>query len=277
MFAIRYRYKSKPQNHLLDSYMTVDEKLLRLRVVIRKHGKHVMNKLFDDYVTGPITKKVIPSCILCGAEDNLTKEHVLPKWVFENNPKHFFTTDVNQLSQSYIKATLPACRDCNSDLLNSVERFIQKTLSQVDLQKCYYNAEEWENIIRWLEIIDYKFQVLDVSTKFLAHKEAGYIPALADLSIAIMRDISIRSVTSKCRLSLKRIATKDKGERFNSLIVGRTIEKTFHYFHKSGEFIHLEIPTYNKAFFYFYEKEFTNNRIAKKEAMKIIKSVYGGK
>ena len=89
-----------------------------------------------------------------------------------------------------------------------------------------------------------------------------------------MRDMSVRSVTSKGRLALKRIATKDKGKMFNSLIVGRTIKKTFHYFHKSGQFIHLEIPTYNKAFFYFYEKEFRNDRTAKKEAMKIIKSVY---
>jgi hypothetical protein len=125
-----------------------------------------------------------------------------------------------------------------------------------------------------MEIIDYKFQVLDITTKFLAHQKAGYIPALADFSIAFMRDMSIRSVTSKCRLALRRIATKDKSKRFNSLIVGRTIQKTFHYFHKSGQFIHLEIPTYNKAFFYFYEKEFKNDKTTKKEAIKIIKSVY---
>ena len=255
--------------------MTVDEKLLRLRIIARKHGKHVMNKLFDDYVTGLISKKIVPSCILCGAEENLTKEHVLPKWVFESNTKRSFTTDVNQLSQAYIKATLPACLNCNRDILNSIEQSIQKTLSQVDLKKTYYTSEEWENIIRWLEIIDFKFQVLDISKKFLAHKKAGYIPALADLSIAFMRDMSVRSVTSKCRLALKRIATKDKSKRVNSLIVGRTIEKTFHYFHQSGQFIHLEIPAYNKAFFYFYEKEFTNDKIAKREAIKIIKSVYG--
>ena len=254
--------------------MIIDEKFLRLRIIARKHGKYVMNKLFDDYVTGLITKKIVPSCILCGAEENLTKEHVLPKWVFESNPKHVFTTDVNQLSQSYIRATLPACPNCNSDLLNSIERYIQKTLSQVDLKKRYYSSDEWENIIRWLEIIDFKFQVLDITTKFLAHKEAGYIPALADFSIAFMREMSVRSVTSNGRLALKRIATKNKSKRSNSLIVARTIKKTFNYFHKSGQFIYLEIPTYNKAFFYFYEREFRNDRIAKKEAMKIINSVY---
>ncbi len=208
--------------------MTVDDLFLRQRIIARTNGKYVMNKLFTDYVRGLITKKVTPSCFLCGVEKDLTKEHVLPKWVFESNAKHFFTSDVNQLPKAYISSTLPACRNCNSVLLNGIERFIQKTLSQVDLKKRYYTGEEWENIIRWLEIIDFKFQVLDITTKFRAHKKAGYIPGLADFSIAFMRDMSVSSVTSKCRLSLKRITTKDKRKRENSLIVGKTIEKSFH-------------------------------------------------
>ena len=254
--------------------MTIDENFLRLRKVVRTHGKSAMQKLFDDYLTGPITKKVIPSCILCCSNKNLTKEHVLPKWVFENNDKHSFTTDVNQLSHSYISATVPACRSCNSDLLNSIERYIQKTLSEVDLKRRYHSPEEWENIIRWLEIIDFKFQVWDIITKFRAHKTAGYIPFLTDFSIAFMRDLSVRSVKSKARLSLKRVSTKNKDKRVNSRIVGRTIKKTFHYFHKSGQFMHLELPTYNKGFFYFFEKEHRSDTATLKEAMKIIKSVY---
>jgi hypothetical protein len=254
--------------------MTIDENFLKLRGLVRKHGKYVMRKLFDDYVTGPITKKLVPSCILCGTEQNITKEHVLPKWVFESNAKHFFTTDVNQLSRPYINSTLPACKSCNSILLNGIEKYIQKTLSEVDLVNRYYTAEEWDNVIRWLEILDFKFQVLDITTKFRAHKTAGYIPALADFSIAFMRDMSVRSVTSKARLALKRIGTKNKNGRPNSLIVGRTIKKTFHYFHKSGQFIHLELPTYNKGFFYFYEKEYKKDKAALKEAMKIIKEIY---
>lgn len=254
--------------------MTFEEKLLKLRIIARTQGKYVMNKLFDDYLTGLITKEIIPSCILCGSETNLTKEHVLPRWVFENNSKHTFKTDINQLSQTYIGATLPLCLDCNSDLLNSIERYVVKTLSKVDLKTRFYSSEEWENIIRWLEIIDFKFQVLDIITKFRAHKEAGYFPSLADFSIAFMRDMTIRKVTSKARLALKRISIKNKSKMFNSLIVGTTKQKTFHYFHKSGQFIYLEIPSYNKCFFYFYEKVFENDKHAEKEAMEIIKSTY---
>lgn len=254
--------------------MDIKDSFLKLRGIVRTHGKYVMKKLSDDFITAPIAKKITPSCILCGSEQNITKEHVLPKWVFESDAKHFFKADVNQLPQFYIRATLPACKGCNSDLLNSIERYVQKTLTVVDLKERYYSPDEWENIIRWLEIIDFKFQVLDIMTKFRAHKTAGYIPALADFSIAFMRDLSVRTIMSKVRLSLKRIGTKNKKRRSNSLIVGRTIEKTFHYFHTSGQFLHLELPTYNKAFFYFYEKEYKSDRGALSSAKKIISEVY---
>lgn len=227
--------------------MPVDDTLLQLRLIARKKGKYVMNKLFDDYLTGDINKEVISSCILCGSESNLTKEHVLPRWVFENNAKRIFTTDVNQLSQKYISTTLPMCSTCNSQILNTIEKYIQKTLSEVDLETKYYSPENWTNIIRWLETIDFKFQLIDITTKFRAHKNAGYIPFLSELSIAEMRDFSIRTITSKARLSLKRISTKDKSRMANSLIVGKTKIKTFNYFHKSGQFIHLEIPNLNNS------------------------------
>lgn len=254
--------------------MPFEDTLLQLRLIARKNGKNLMNKLFDDYLTGPFNKEINTSCLLCGSESDLTKEHVLPKWVFESDPKRTFTTDVNELPQKYIGTTLPMCSTCNSDILNSLERYIQNTLSEVDLETRYYSSENWENIIRWLETIDFKFQLMDITTKFRAHKKAGYIPFLADFSIAEMRDISIRTIKSKARFALKRISTKDKSKMANSLIVGKTKAKTFHYYHKSGQFIYLEIPKYNKVFFYFYEREFKNDKKAEKEAMKIIKSVY---
>jgi hypothetical protein len=254
--------------------MPFEDTLLQLRLIARKKGKYVMNKLFNDYLTGPFNKETNPSCTLCGSETSLTTEHVLPKWVFEKDPKRTFTTEVNELSQKYIGTTILMCSVCNSELLNTLERYIQESLSVVDLETRYYSSEEWENIIRWLETIDFKFQVFDIVTKFRAHKKAGYIPFLADFSIAEIRDEAMRSIKSKARLALKRISTKNKGKMFNSLIVGKTKAKTFHYFHRSGKFIYLEIPTYNKVFFYFFDREFKNDKKAEKEAMKIIKSVY---
>lgn len=254
--------------------MSIDQSFLEIRKIVRTHGKRVMRKLFDDHLTGLITKKRIPSCFLCGSEKNITKEHILPKWVFESNDKQFFISDVNQLNQSYIRATIPACLRCNSVLLNNVEKYIQKTLSEVNLQTRYYSDDEWENVIRWLEIIDYKFQVWDLRSNFVRHKKSDYIPALADFSIAFIRNLSVRSVTTKTRLALKRVGTKAKKDRAKSLIVGRTIKKTFHYFHTSGQFMHLELPTYNKAFFYFFERKFRSDKTTLKEAQKMIKIAY---
>jgi len=254
--------------------MSFNDTLLQLRLIARKKGKYVMSKLFDDYLTGHIDKKRTISCLLCGSKSNITKEHVLPKWVFENDPKRTFTTDVNQLPQKYIGTTLPMCSTCNTEILNTLELYIQRTISEVDLKTKYYSSENWDNIIRWLETIDFKFQLMDITTKFRAHKETGYVPFLADFSIAEMRDFSIRTIQSKARLSLKRISTKDKSKRANSLIVGTTKVKTFNYFHKSGQFIHLEIPKYNKVFFYFFEREFEDDEDIETEVMNIIKSVY---
>jgi hypothetical protein len=38
--------------------------------------------------------------------------------------------------------------------------------------------------------------------------------------------------------------------------------------------MHLELPTYNKGFFYFFEKKFKSDKVALNEAKKIIKSAY---
>src|SRR5680860_1330001 len=149
--------------------MPIEDTLLKLRLTARKRGKYVMNKLFDDYLTGHLNKEVTTSCLLCGSESNITKEHVLPKWVFESESQRSFTTDVNQLSQKYISTTLPMCSYCNTETLNKLEVYIQKTLSQVDLKTTYYSSENWENIIRWLETIDFKFQkmMMDTVAEFL--------------------------------------------------------------------------------------------------------------
>lgn len=255
--------------------MSIEKKLLAIRKIARIHGKYVMGKLFDDYLTGLISKKRIPSCSFCGNESNLTKEHILPRWVFENDPKHFFTSDVNELEQSYVGATIPLCSNCNSNLFNSLEREIQIILGRADLKNNFYSPDDLLLIIRWFEIIDFKFQVWDLRTDFKRHKKSQYIPFLAEFSIAFMRLYSVRIITTKARKSLKRIATKNKINRERSLIIGTTKEKTFHYFHTSGEFIYLEIPAYKKVFFYFYEREFKTELQARRAALKTIRFAYG--
>lgn len=254
--------------------MDLNYTLKLIRSIARNEGPVVLRKLFHIHFRSNSTE-YSDFCLLCGSESNITREHVLPRWVFENNPNHFFVTDVNQLPHKYIEATVPMCRFCNNEILNKIETYVQKTISKVDLEKVYYSPEEWENIIRWLEIIDFKFQLLDVLKKFKAHKTKGFFPGFSEISIAEMRYIfSIRKIQSNLRSSLKRISQKNKSNRAASLIVGKTKIKTFNYFHTSGDFIHLEIPKYNKAFFYFFERSYKSDVGAKRAATRIIKSVY---
>ena len=154
---------------------------MELRKVVRENGPAVMRKLIYENLTGPIGIQIEPACVFCGSTESITQEHILPKWVFESEHKHFFTSDVNELGQRYIGATLPACWRCNSVILNGIEQYIQKTLAEVDLVNRWYTDEEWDDVIRWLEIIDYKFQVWDIMTKFSwrTRKQAIYRPLLS--------------------------------------------------------------------------------------------------
>lgn len=77
-------------------------------------------------------------CSFCGSIKNVTKEHVIPRWVFENDPDKFFKTDVNGIRQTYNKTTIPACEVCNSDLLNSLEKYIQQIFTNRDLKVNFF-------------------------------------------------------------------------------------------------------------------------------------------
>lgn len=266
--AIILIYMTTPTNRSEDHL--IDKTFLELRKIVKTQGKYVMRKLFLDYVTGPYQEKVVPACIICGTHDNITKEHVLPRWIYDNNPRYSFKILVNELNQDFIKATVPACCRCNSELLNNVERYIQQTLSTVDFTSREYSRQEISNIIRWLEIIDYKFHVWQIIAKFIRHKKIHYVSDIADFSIAFMKEGSIRAITSKTRLALKRVATKNKAERINSLFACKTIEKKFAYFHSYGNFVQVQIPSYDKMFFYFIQKKHRSNKTAIKEAVKII-------
>jgi hypothetical protein len=218
-------------------------------------------------------------CIFCASKKNLTKEHVLPKWTFEKSTEMFFITDINGSEQTYIKTTIPACADCNNNDLASIESYIISLFKSVDLQKDFFSIEELQNIIRWLEIIEYKFQILEIRRKFTKSKYADYIPYLSDIPISIMREninYSPGKAISQIRIAQKRITVKSKKEKQNSLVIFKTKNESFHFFHHLNDFIFLELPEYEIAMFYFYSRTFQDEKETHDTAMDIIKSVYKG-
>lgn len=123
----------------------------------------------------------------CGSVKDMSKEHVIPRWFLEKNTTRFFTTDINGLNQTYNRTTIPACHSCNTNLLNSLEKYIQEFFEKIDKSSLAFSEEETQNIISWLEVIDYKFQILNIRREFKASNQHGYIPYLSNLPLSVLR------------------------------------------------------------------------------------------
>ena len=258
-------------------YMFSDLKMQLIRTSIRKNSKIIIDNIIQNHIQ--LNRAIINNlelCMFCGSTINITKEHVLARWVFNKSTKGFFITDINGLSQTYNRTTIPACSHCNSNLLNGLEKYIQK-LFEITFNKQAFPQVQVANIIRWLEIIDYKFQVLNAIRRFKVSRTAGYNSYFADLPLSVLRK-SIHYSSSKAiaeiRRSQKRITIKNKAKNINSLITFKTKNQGFHFFHQMDDFIFLELPKQQIALFYFYRRIFDTEISAYEESMKIIKTFY---
>lgn len=258
----------------------MENRLQSLRKITRKNFKTIISHVVETNIKRQPKKQKNNHpdiCVFCSSTDNLTKEHVIPRWTFEGSTDKFFITNINGLQQTYNKTTIPACSTCNNDRLSFLELYINNLFAEVNLETSYFSHLELENIIRWLEIVDYKFQILNARRLFLRSKEKGYVSYLADFPISVLRpnvDYSPSKAVTEIRRSLHRLTIKNKHDNINSLIVFITSNKSFHFIHTMGEFIFIELPQYKIALFYFYKRTFSTVGKAKKEAMKIIDKVY---
>ena len=261
--------------------MAIDSKLRSLRTIVRQNSKTFIDHIIETKVSRNGSKlkssKQTEYCIFCNSKINITKEHVIPRWTFEKSAERYFITDVNGMHQTYNRTTVPACAKCNNDWLSHLENYIIDLFKNGNWQNSFFSNYEIQNIIRWLEIIEYKFQILEVRKKFVASKHGGFIPFLADFPLSVMRkskDYSPNKVVSEIRLARKRVTIKSKNENVNSLVVFKTKNESFYFFHNMNEFIYLELPQHKIALFYFYTKIFETPLAAYKEAMEVISNVY---
>ena len=258
--------------------MSIEKKLRFLRIASRQNSRFIVNNIIQANISRQATKPLpLGICMFCGSQKQITKEHVIPRWTYAGCTKKDFTTNINGLSQTYNKTVISACSTCNNDLLGELELYINNLFSATNLNTDFFNNNERSNIIRWLEIIDYKFQVLNSKRHFLASKDNGFIPYLADFPLAILRpniNYSPAKAVSEIRRSFKRLTKKNKILNLNSLIVFKSSNKGFHFFHTMDDFIFIELPQYKLALFYFYKKVFATEKDAKDEADKIISKVY---
>ncbi|HKB44240.1 MAG TPA: hypothetical protein VKC90_07615 [Chitinophagaceae bacterium] len=255
--------------------------LQTLRTIVRKNSKTIINYIANYYIKrydGKAYVGHIPRiCMFCSSTINITREHVLPRWVFEKSTEKKFITNINELSQTYNKTTIPSCSACNSILLNDLEKHINQLLSNHNLPNTFFTSQEIENIVRWLEIIDYKFQIINATRKFLTSKKGGFIPYLTDFPISVLDpnfDYSPSRVITELRRSLKRITIKSKTQYINSLVVFKTSNSGLNFFHKMNNYVFLELPQKKVALFYFYQRTFERVENARDEALAIIRKNY---
>jgi hypothetical protein len=61
-------------------------------------------------------------CVFCGSSEKLTKEHVFPNGFFEKDTNLGFVSSANKLTQTYNKAVIPCCANCNNSILSEIEK-----------------------------------------------------------------------------------------------------------------------------------------------------------
>lgn len=86
-------------------------------------------------------------------------------------------------------------------------------------------------------------------------------------------EFSPEKAITQLRNAQRRVTIKSKVKNINSLVIFKTKNKKFHFFHNINDFIFIELPKFQVALFYFYSRTFENIEQAKDEATKIIAEV----
>jgi hypothetical protein len=185
------------------------------------------------------------------------------------------TSIVNKQTLIYNKAVVPACSKCNNSILAFVEEYIIKVIQNMDASNdC--SDEDVCNIIRWLEIIDYKLQVLDCRRKYIKYGNSEYDRDWGRFPISMMRHFLTMSPWKSydwLRNCQRRISVKAKIEGINSFVVLKPRIPHFYFFSQPNQYIYISFPIFGIAIFYFFKRRYENYEDAAAEAISIIKKV----
>ncbi|HEM8148837.1 hypothetical protein N5934_16960 [Enterobacter hormaechei] len=245
----------------------MEKKFELLRKRIKNSQRFVMDAVIENHN--------VDMCFLCGSVKEITREHIIPQWAFESNHEKGLVNKKNNQTVNYIKATIPACKECNSELLGAFEDNLKRVLLHKKGDEL--TPKDLDCIIWWLQYLGFKLQLMDLRSRFLRFKNKDYIPYLSQIPIAMFWggiDTTPNKVFRIVRRSRRALMTKKKNAKHNSLGVFETSNKHFHFFHKVDEFIFIELPQVQKAFFFFYNKEFQNHLESHIERMDVIKKFY---
>lgn len=180
-------------------------------------------------------------CIICDTDKNITKEHLLPKWVFENDVKKSFFISPEDTLYSYRLSYLPCCKTCNSSVLGNFEHHIREILKRENKN---FTISEKEDIIFWIKYLDFKFKIFGV-------EKACH-----------------RNTKSKSNIGLWNKPKNNPKNFFydlfdlpattNSLIISEPKQKNFDFFYWKDHYFSITLPQCNVSIIYFFTNKIEN-------------------
>lgn len=180
-------------------------------------------------------------CIICGTDKNITKEHLLPKWVFENDVKKSFFISPEDTLYSYRLSYLPCCKTCNSSVLGNFEHHIREILKRENKN---FTISEKEDIIFWIKYLDFKFKIFGVEKA--CHRNT--------------KSKSNIGLWDKPRNNPKNFFYDlfDLPATTNSLIVSEPKQKNFDFFYWKDHYFSITLPQCNVSIIYFFTNKIEN-------------------
>ena len=180
-------------------------------------------------------------CIICGTDKNITKEHLLPKWVFENDVKKSFFISPEDTLYSYRLSYLPCCKTCNSSVLGNFEHHIREILKREDKN---FTISEKEDIIFWIKYLDFKFKIFGVEKA--CHRNT--------------KSKSNIGLWDKPRNNPKNFFYDlfDLPATTNSLIISEPKQKNFDFFYWKDHYFSITLPQCNVSIIYFFTNKIEN-------------------
>ena len=180
-------------------------------------------------------------CIICGTDKDITKEHLLPKWVFENDVKKSFFISPEDTLYSYRLSYLPCCKTCNSSVLGNFEHHIREILKRENKN---FTISEKEDVIFWIKYLDFKFKIFGV-------EKACH-----------------RNTKSKSNIGLWNKPKNNPKNFFydlfdlpattNSLIISEPKQKNFDFFYWKDHYFSITLPQCNVSIIYFFTNKIEN-------------------
>lgn len=180
-------------------------------------------------------------CILCGTDKNITKEHLLPKWVFENDVKKSFFISPEETLYSYRLAYLPCCRNCNSSIFGNFEHYIREIFRRENKN---YTLSEKENIIFWIKYLDFKFKIFGIEKA--CHKNS--------------KSKSNNGLCKRPHNNPKEFFYDlfESNYDINALIISEAKQKNFDFFYWKDYYFSITLPQCNITVVYFFTDKIKN-------------------